>query len=57
MIIDRIINLEQTIIQWLRWAAGANPLVQEVLIKFEIRQKERANEIDVWIDCKLENKL
>jgi hypothetical protein len=47
MIIDKMINLEQTVIQRLRWAAGANPLVQDVLIKFEIRQKERANEIDV----------
>jgi hypothetical protein len=47
MIIDKITQLEQTVIQRLRWAAGANPLVQDVLIKFEIRQKERANEIDV----------
>ncbi|CAF4322445.1 unnamed protein product, partial [Adineta steineri] len=39
-------NLEQTVIQRLRWAAGANPLVQDVLVKFELRQKERANEID-----------
>jgi hypothetical protein len=46
-ITDKIINLEQTVIQRLRWAAGANPLVQDVLIKFEIRQKERMNEIDV----------
>ncbi|CAF1327016.1 unnamed protein product [Adineta steineri] len=45
-IIDKITNLEQTVIQRLRWAAGANPLVQDVLVKFEIRQKERANEID-----------
>jgi len=47
MITDKIINLEQTVIQRLRWAAGANPLVQDVLIKFEKRQKERTNEIDV----------
>jgi len=47
MITDKIINLEQTVVQRLRWAAGANPLVQDVLIKFEIRQKERMNEIDV----------
>lgn len=40
-------NLEQTVIQRLRWAAGANPLVQDVLDKFEMRQKGRANEIDV----------
>jgi hypothetical protein len=47
VIIDKMINLEQTVIQRLRWAAGANPLIQDVLVKFEIRQKERANEIDV----------
>jgi len=52
MITDKIINLEQTVIQRLRWAAGANPLVQDVLIKFEIRQKERTNEIDVCEDKK-----
>ncbi|UJR15815.1 hypothetical protein I4U23_002744 [Adineta vaga] len=45
-IIDKITNLEQTVLQRLRWAAGANPLVQDVLVKFENRQKERANEID-----------
>ena len=49
--IEKMINLEQTVIQRLRWAAGANPLVQDVLVKFEARQKERANEIDV---CSLE---
>ena len=49
VIIDKMIALEQTVIQRLRWAAGANPLVQDVLVKFEIRQKERANEIDVGI--------
>ncbi len=47
MITEKIVNLEQTVIQRLRWAAGANPLVQDVLVKFEIRQKERMNEIDV----------
>ncbi len=47
MITEKIINLEQTVMQRLRWAAGANPLVQEVLVKFERRQKERTNEIDV----------
>lgn len=36
--------------QRLKWAAGANPLVQDVLIKFERRQKERKNEIDVRQD-------
>ncbi|CAF3639643.1 unnamed protein product, partial [Rotaria sordida] len=46
MIIDKMTNLEQTVIQRLRWAAGANPLVQDVLDKFEIRQKERTNQID-----------
>ncbi|CAF2565800.1 unnamed protein product [Rotaria sp. Silwood2] len=46
MIIDKMTSLEQTVIQRLRWAAGANPLVQDVLDKFEMRQKERANEID-----------
>ncbi|CAF3645050.1 unnamed protein product [Rotaria socialis] len=46
VIIEKMANLEQTVIQRLRWAAGANPLVQDVLDKFEIRQKERANEID-----------
>ncbi|CAF5221238.1 unnamed protein product, partial [Rotaria magnacalcarata] len=46
VIIEKMVNLEQTVIQRLRWAAGANPLVQDVLDKFEIRQKERANEID-----------
>ena len=51
-IIDKMAKLEQTVVQRLRWAAGANPLVQDVLDKFEIRQKERANEIDV---CKEKN--
>lgn len=46
MVTEKIVNLEQTVIQRLRWAAGANPLVQDVLMKFEIRQKERMNEID-----------
>lgn len=46
-IIDKMTSLEQTVIQRLRWAAGANPSVQEVLDKFEIQQKERADEIDV----------
>jgi hypothetical protein len=55
MITDKIINLEQTVIQRLRWAAGANPLVQDVLIKFEIRQKERTNEIDVCEEKQKEN--
>jgi hypothetical protein len=50
MITEKIANLEQTVVQRLRWAAGANPLVQEVLIKFERRQKERTNEIDVRIN-------
>jgi len=50
MITEKIISLEQTVIQRLRWAAGANPLVQEVLVKFERRQKERTNEIDVRIN-------
>jgi hypothetical protein len=50
MITEKIISLEQTVIQRLRWAAGANPLVQEVLGKFERRQKERTNEIDVRIN-------
>ncbi|CAF2118040.1 unnamed protein product [Rotaria magnacalcarata] len=44
VVIDKMTNLEQTVIQ--RWAAGANPLVQNVLEKFEIRQKERVNEIN-----------
>ena len=47
MITEKITNLEQTVMQRLKWAAGANPLVQDVLIKFERRQKERKNEIDV----------
>ena len=47
MITDKINTLEQTVMQRLKWAAGANPLVQDVLIKFERRQKERKNEIDV----------
>ncbi|CAM4805766.1 unnamed protein product [Rotaria magnacalcarata] len=46
VVIDKMTNLEQTVIQRLRWAAAANPLVQDVLDKFEIQQKERANEID-----------
>ncbi|CAF2969683.1 unnamed protein product [Rotaria sp. Silwood2] len=41
-IIDKMSNLEQTVIQRLRWAAGADPLVQDVFDKFEIRQKELA---------------
>lgn len=48
MITDKIVTLEQIVIQRLRWAAGANPLVQDVLVKFEKRQKERTNEIDVY---------
>ncbi|CAF2401952.1 unnamed protein product [Rotaria sp. Silwood2] len=51
-IIDKMSNLEQTVIQRLRWAAGADPLVQDVFDKFEIRQKERANQIDVYKDKK-----
>ncbi|CAF0981896.1 unnamed protein product [Adineta ricciae] len=46
IIIDKITTLEQTVIQRLRWAAGANPLVQDVLIKFENQQKQRTNEIN-----------
>jgi hypothetical protein len=53
MITEKIVNLEQTVIQRLRWAAGANPLVQDVLVKFEIRQKERMNEIDVCTEKSL----
>ena len=47
IIIDKITTLEQTVIQRLRWAAGANPLVQDVLMKFENQQKQRTNEINV----------
>ena len=50
MITEKIMTLEQTVMQRLRWAAGANPLVQEVLVKFERRQKERTNEIDVSVN-------
>lgn len=53
-IIDKITTLEQTVTQRLRWAAGANPLVQDVLIKFENQQKQRTNEINV---CKNSTKL
>lgn len=46
-IVEKINALEQTVLQRLRWAAGANPVVQDVLIKFEKRQSDRTNEINV----------
>jgi hypothetical protein len=48
-----MITLEQTVLQRLRWAAGANPSVQDVLNKFELRQKERTNEIDVRVKYRI----
>lgn len=40
-------NLEQIVLQRLRWASGANPSIGEILNQFESRQKQRANEIEV----------
>ena len=46
-VLEKMLNLEQTALRQLRWAAGANPSVAEALNKFETRQKERLNEIEV----------
>lgn len=46
-VLEKMLNLEQTVLRQLRWAAGANPSVAEVLNKFETQQKERSNEIEV----------
>jgi len=45
-VLEKMLNLEQTVLRQLRWAAGANPSVAEVLNKFETQQKERSNEIE-----------
>ena len=39
-------SLEQGIIQRLKWAAGANPNLAEVLKQFEATQKSRQKVID-----------
>ncbi|CAF1609872.1 unnamed protein product, partial [Didymodactylos carnosus] len=43
---DKVAALEQTVVQRLRWATGANCLLQDLLSKFEKKQKQRANEIE-----------